>query len=225
MFVYVVRRQRLSCPRWGAAGSAGSPAGTDGLQLAPGCAWPQPEGGLGGQEESAGAWAGGGRPEGWREPSPSRPGRTHLLTGAGGRRKTRKVQLVYFVFWCVCMCVRLLCVFTYEYRLILPCNFLSSTLVVKIKERLDEDFLAEPSKTLSMEMLGNKIHSFCYVYLNVDLRRHLLKIKLFGKRRYLKISEIKVDVADHLQTWTQFTQLWMGVMWVDAHLVCIIMWI
>lgn len=45
--VCTFRRQRWWCPRWGAAGSADSPAGTDGLPHAPGCAWPQPAGGHG----------------------------------------------------------------------------------------------------------------------------------------------------------------------------------
>lgn len=45
--VCMFRRQQWSCPRWGAAGSADSPAGTDGLPHAPACAWPQPAGGRG----------------------------------------------------------------------------------------------------------------------------------------------------------------------------------
>lgn len=68
------RRQQWSCPHWGAEESADSPAVTCGLPRVPGCAWPQLEGVHDVQEGLTGALAGGGRPAGWHEPSPS-----HLL--------------------------------------------------------------------------------------------------------------------------------------------------
>lgn len=99
--VCMFRRQRWSCPRWGVAGSADSPAGTAGLPHAPGCAWPRPAGGHGARAGLAEAWAGGGRPGGWREPSPSHPGRIHLLTAAGRENEKKekvKCPLPFGVF-------------------------------------------------------------------------------------------------------------------------------
>lgn len=69
------RRLQWSCPHRDAEGSADSPAAICGLPRVPGCVWPQLEGVRDDREGLTGAWAGGGRPAGWREPSPS-----HLLT-------------------------------------------------------------------------------------------------------------------------------------------------